>query len=75
MRRRVIVAESALRDRSLERGGGLNSLVGELGADLEIGWTETSLLETTLGKSRELVLLGICKNLGTGKELGGGEFE
>lgn len=75
MRRRVFVAESALRDRSLERGGGLNSLVGELGADLEIGWTETPLVETILGKSRELVLLGSCKNLGTGKELGGGEFE
>lgn len=71
MRRRVFVAESAESNRSL--GGGLDHLVGEAGADLEMGCISVS--ESKEGNSSETVLLGPRKNLGKGNELGGGEFE
>lgn len=70
MRRRVLVAESAISNTSL--GEGLRSL-GEAGADLEKGGK--SISDATVGKSRETVLFGLSENLGIGKELGGGEFE
>lgn len=71
MRRRVLVAESALSNQSL--GEGLRPLVGEAGADFAMG--RISISEAKVGKSRETVLLGLMKNFGNGKELGGGEFE
>lgn len=70
MRRRVLVAESAMSNRS--PGEGLCSL-GEAGADLEKGGK--SISDAAVGKSRETVLLGLIENLGIGKELGGGELE
>ena len=71
MRRRVSVAESALRNSSLAEG--FRSLVGEAGADLASGCT--SMLELELGKSKDTVRLGLIENLGMGRELGGGELE
>lgn len=58
-------------NRSL--GEGLRSLVGEAGADLEIG--NKSYSDDIEGNSRDTVLFGFSENLGMGKELGGGEFE
>lgn len=71
MRRSVLVAESALSNKSL--GEALRSLMGEAGADFAMGWK--SISEAIVGKSRETVLLGCMENLGMGNELGGGEFE
>lgn len=71
MRRRVFVAESALKKKSLgERYG---SLVGEGGADFGNGPSSKSGAEP--GKSSDTVRFGIIENLGMGKELGGGELE
>jgi hypothetical protein len=73
MRRRVFVAESALRNKSFIDG--LCSLEGEAGADLAVGCTLKSVPWFT-GKSRDTVRFGgLIENLGIGKELGGGEFE
>jgi hypothetical protein len=73
MRRKVFVAESALRSKSLIEG--LCSLEGEAGADLAFGCTSKSASSDT-GKSSDTVRFGgLIENLGIGKELGGGEFE
>jgi hypothetical protein len=73
MRRRVFVAESALRNKSFIDG--LCSLEGEAGADLAVGCTLKSVPWFT-GKSRDTVRFGgLIENLGIGKELGGGELE
>ena len=73
MRRKVFVAESALRNKSPIHG--LCSLEGEAGADLAVGSTLKSVPWDT-GKSRDTVRFGgLIENLGIGKELGGGEFE
>lgn len=71
MRRKVLVADSALRNRSLLEG--LCSLVGDEGADFAIGCILRSGDEP--GNSRDTVLFDWIENLGIGKELGGGEFE
>lgn len=71
MRRRDLVAESALSNRS--PGDAQLSLVGEAGADLAIGCRSISVVEE--GNSSETVLLGLNGNFGIGRELGGGEFE
>lgn len=71
MRRSVLVADSALGNRSLLEG--LCSLVGDGGADLAIGCILRSGDEP--GNSSDTVLFGLTENLGIGKELGGGEFE
>lgn len=71
MRRRVLVAESTVRNRSFVDG--LSSLVGEAGADLAVGYTLIPGSET--GNSSDTVRFGLIENLGIGRELGGGEFE
>lgn len=71
MRHRVLVAESALSNRSLVKGE--CSLAGDAGADLASG--RISISGEQLGRSRDTVLFGRTENLGIGKELGGGEFE
>lgn len=71
MRRRVLVADSAVRKRSLLEG--LYSLVGDGGADLASVCILIS--EAEPGNSSDTVLFGRTENLGMGKELGGGEFE
>ncbi|KAL2530365.1 Zinc ion binding protein [Forsythia ovata] len=68
MRRRVLVAESALLNRSL--GEGLRPLVGEAGADLAMGGKSNS--EAAVCKSSETALFGRSENFGMGKELRGG---
>lgn len=74
MRRRVFVADSALRNISLVQP--VSPLVGDEGADLAIGRTiSTEVSSAIIGKSSETVRLGRIENLGIGKELGGGELE
>lgn len=73
MRRKVFVAESSQRKISLVQL--LNSLVGDEGADLAIGWRVLTISGVERGNSSDTVLFGRSENLGIGKELGGGEFE
>jgi hypothetical protein len=73
MRRKVLVAESALRKISLVEL--LCSLVGDGGADLAIGWYVLIISGAEQGRLSDTVLFGRIENLGIGKELGGGEFE
>lgn len=66
------MAYSVLSKRSPEKGG-LETLVGDTGADFTAGCK--SISDALEGHWRETDLLGRKANMGRGNELGGGEFE